>query len=65
MTPEPMPETQDSTSRTDELSALLQVSQTMVSSFDIDRNLRKAMRVLAEGLDLQRATVALVHPETR
>ena len=49
----------------DELAALLKVSQTMVSSFDIDRNLRKAMRVLAEGLDLQRATVALVHPETR
>jgi Nif-specific regulatory protein len=51
--------------RTDELAALLQVSQTMVSSFDIDRNLRKAMRVLSEELDLQRATVALVHPETR
>jgi Nif-specific regulatory protein len=48
-----------------ELAALLEVSQTMVSSFDIDRNLRKAMRVLGEHLDLQRATVALVHPETR
>ena len=51
--------------RTDELATLLQVSQTMVSSFDIDRNLRKAMRVLCEGLELQRATVTLVHPETR
>jgi Nif-specific regulatory protein len=37
----------------------------MVSSFDIDRNLRKAMRVLGEELGLSRATVALVHPETR
>ena len=65
MTPESIPETDTCASRTDELSALLQVSQTMVSSFDIDRNLRKAMRVLSESLDLQRATVALVHPETR
>ncbi|MDR3686638.1 MAG: sigma 54-interacting transcriptional regulator [Coriobacteriia bacterium] len=65
MTPESIPETDTCASPADELSALLQVSQTMVSSFDIDRNLRKAMRVLAESLDLQRGTVALVHPETR
>jgi Nif-specific regulatory protein len=63
-----MPDTEHASAserRTSELAALLRVSQTMVSSFDIDRNLRKAMRVLAEDLDLQRATVALVHPETR
>jgi len=51
--------------RTNELTALLQVSQTMVSSFDIDRNMRKAMRILSEGLGLNRSFVALVHPETR
>ncbi len=55
----------ESSPRIDELAALLQVSQTMVSSFDIDRNLRKTMRVLSEGLDLKRGTVALVHPQTR
>ena len=49
----------------DELTALLGVSQTMVGSFDIDRNLRKSMRILAEGLGLTRAMVALVNPDTR
>ena len=49
---------------TDELTALLGVSQTMVGSFDIDRNLRKSMRILAEGLGLTRAMVALVNPDT-
>lgn len=51
--------------RTDELTTLLAVSQTMVGSFDIDRNLRKSMRLLAEGLGLSRAMVALVNPSTR
>jgi len=62
-----MPETKTPPAirHTRELEALLEVSQTMVSSFDIDRNLRKTMRVLGECVDLQRATVALVHPETR
>lgn len=55
----------DAESRTDELTTLLDVSQAMVSSFDIDRNLRKSMRVLAEGLGLSRAMVALVSPDTR
>ncbi len=50
---------------TAELSALLEVSQTLVSSFDIDRNLRRAMRILHERLGLNRGTVALVDPETR
>ena len=51
--------------RTDELTTLLAVSQTMVGSFDIDRNLRKSMRLLAEGLGLTRSMVALVNPDTR
>ncbi len=50
---------------TAELTALLEVSQTLVSSFDIDRNLRRAMRILHERLGLNRGTVALVDPETR
>ncbi len=48
-----------------ELEALLQVAQTLVSSFDVDRNLRRAMRILHEQLGLSRGTVALVDPETR
>ncbi len=48
-----------------ELEALLEVSQTLVSSFDIDRNLRHAMRILHERLGLTRGTIALVDPETR
>lgn len=51
--------------RTDVLSALLEVSQTMVSSFDLDRNLRKSMRILSTHLGLTRASVSLVHPHTR
>lgn len=47
-----------------ELDTLLQVAQTLVSSFDVDRNLRAAMRILHENLGLNRATVALVEPET-
>ncbi|NTU70673.1 MAG: sigma 54-interacting transcriptional regulator [Coriobacteriia bacterium] len=49
---------------TDELTTLLAVSQTMVGSFDIDRNLRKSMRLLAEGIGLTRTMVALVNPNT-
>jgi len=51
--------------RTDELTALLEVAETMTSSFDVDRNLRKAMRILAEHLGLNRGTIALVDPESR
>ncbi|MBI5230936.1 MAG: sigma 54-interacting transcriptional regulator [Coriobacteriales bacterium] len=50
---------------TAELAALLEVSKTMVSSFDLDRNLRRALRVLADMLGLHRGTVTLVEPETR
>ena len=48
-----------------ELEALLQVAETLVSGFDVDRNLRRAMRILHEHLGLSRGTVALVDPETR
>jgi len=51
--------------RTDVLTALLEVSQTMVSSFDLDRNLRRSMRILSTRLGLSRASVSLVHPQTR
>jgi Nif-specific regulatory protein len=56
---------EDTAPRTDELTALLEVSETMVSSFEIDRNLRRAMRILSERLGLNRGTIALVDPETR
>ncbi len=49
----------------DELVALLEVSQTMISSFDLDRNLKRAMRILSERLGLTRATVTVVEPQTR
>ncbi|MBU4555411.1 MAG: GAF domain-containing protein, partial [Actinobacteria bacterium] len=52
-------------SRGDEMTALLEVSQTMISSFDLDRNLRRAMRILSERLGLGRATVTIVEPDTR
>jgi Nif-specific regulatory protein len=48
-----------------ELEALFQVAETLVSSFDVDRNLRRTMRILHEQLGLNRGTVALVDPETR
>ncbi len=48
-----------------ELETLLQISETLVSSFDVDRNLRRAMRILHERLGLNRGTIALVDPETR
>lgn len=50
---------------TTELETLLEISQVLVSSFDVDRNLRRAMRILHERLGLNRATVALLDPETR
>ena len=62
-----MPSTTPTSTRREaaELEALLQVAQTLVSSFDVDRNLRRAMRILHEQLGLNRGSVALVDPETR
>lgn len=51
--------------RNQTLEALLEVSQAMVSSFDLDRNLRRAMRVLSTRLALNRGTVTVVDPETK
>jgi Nif-specific regulatory protein len=64
MTP-PTTHTGTPAQETSELQALLEVSQTLVSSFDIDRNLRRAMRILHEELGLNRGTIALVDPDTR
>jgi Nif-specific regulatory protein len=55
----------DVCTRTDELQALLEVSQAMTSSFELDRNLRRALRILSERLGLNRATVTIVDPETK
>jgi len=62
MTTHPLEQTRDATA---ELEALLEVSRTLVSSFDVDRNLRRCLRVLAERLGLTSAMVALADPETR
>lgn len=48
-----------------EVDALLEVAQTLVSSFDVDRNLRRTMRILHDRLGLNRGMVALVDPEIR
>jgi len=60
-----MPVAEIARDNTAELEALLEVSETLTSSFDVDRNLRRAMRILNERLGLNRGMVALVDPETR
>lgn len=47
------------------MEALVEMAEAMVSSFEIDRNLRKVMRILSDRLGLQRGMVALVDPDTR
>ncbi|MDA8139216.1 MAG: sigma 54-interacting transcriptional regulator, partial [Desulfobacteraceae bacterium] len=48
-----------------ELSAILQVSQVLTSSLDLERNLYAAMEILAGRLGLQRGCVFLLDPMTR
>jgi Nif-specific regulatory protein len=43
-----------------ELTALYEISKVLGSSLNLVRNLRSAMRVLADYLDMQRGTVALM-----
>lgn len=50
--------------RADVLAALFEVSQAMTSSFELDRNLRRALRILSTHLGLNRATVTVVEPDT-
>lgn len=47
-----------------ELEALLEVSAVLHASFDLDRNLASAMRILAHRLGMRRASIMLVDPDT-
>jgi Nif-specific regulatory protein len=51
--------------RNQTLEALFEVSQAMTSSFELDRNLRRALRALSARLGLNRATITVVDPDTR
>ncbi|HEY5506423.1 MAG TPA: sigma 54-interacting transcriptional regulator [Coriobacteriia bacterium] len=47
-----------------ELEALLDVSGALHASFDLDRNLASAMRLLADRLGLRRTSIMLIEPES-
>ncbi len=51
--------------KNEELSAILQVSQVLTSSLDLEKNLYAAMEILAGRLGLQRGCVFLLDPMTR
>ncbi|MEW6259739.1 MAG: hypothetical protein AB1547_07495 [Thermodesulfobacteriota bacterium] len=48
--------------KNEELKAILQVSQVLTSSFDLEKNLYAAMEILASRLGLQRGCVFLLDP---
>jgi Nif-specific regulatory protein len=50
------------TRKNEELSAILQVSQVLTSSFDLEHNLYAAMACLADRLEMQRGCVFLLDP---
>jgi Nif-specific regulatory protein len=50
--------------RNAELEALLEVSQAMSASFELERNLAAALTALAEHLGMRRATVTLLDPDS-
>lgn len=47
-----------------ELTALLEVSMILNSSFDLEENIFKAMKTLSEHLDMKRGTVTLLDKKT-
>lgn len=51
--------------KNEELSAILQVSQVLTSSFDLENNLNDAMEILAGRLAMQRGCVFLLDPHSR
>lgn len=51
--------------RAQTLEALVEVSGAMTSSFELDRNLRRALRALSARLGLNRATITVVDPDTK
>ncbi|PMP69077.1 MAG: sigma-54-dependent Fis family transcriptional regulator [Thermodesulfobacterium geofontis] len=50
--------------KTKELTALFEISKILNSSFEIKTNLYKALRVLSDILEMQRATITLYDPDT-
>nr|WP_281432143.1 sigma 54-interacting transcriptional regulator [Desulfatitalea alkaliphila] len=48
--------------KNEELSAILQVSQVLTRSFDLEQNLQAAMQILAGRLGMQRGCVFLLDP---
>jgi Nif-specific regulatory protein len=48
--------------KNEELSAILQVSQVLTSSFDLEYNLYAVMQILANQLEMQRGCVFLLDP---
>ena len=51
--------------KNEELSAILQVSQVLTSSFNLEKNLYAAMQILAGRLEMQRGCVFLLDPASR
>jgi len=47
------------------LSALLEVSRVINSSFELEKNLSKTMRVLGDFLEMERGSVFLLDQNTR
>ncbi len=50
--------------KTKELTALFEISRILNSSFDLKDNLYKALKVLSDILDMQRATITLYDADT-
>lgn len=51
--------------KNEELSAILQVSQVLTSSFNLEKNLHAAMQILASRLEMQRGCVFLLDALSR
>ncbi len=47
-----------------ELTALLEVSKVLSSSFDLEENISRALKVLSDYLHMTRGTITLLDPET-
>ena len=47
--------------KNNELSAILEVSRVLTSSFDLEKNLMNVMKILSSRLEMQRGCVFLLH----
>lgn len=47
-----------------ELTALFEISKTLSSSFELEKNLERAMEILSELLEMSRGTITLFNPAT-